>query len=122
MATDVSTESFIELDDDELNQAIAGSRQRGVYEEKAVDFIKSGKRGVQINLEGGTHANKKANSVKTGYDTAREKIETGKAEILTGMTDEDKAQLQEAAKNMKVVLRQDKVYLVRTDVSAPAAA
>jgi hypothetical protein len=123
--TPLNIDAFIELDDTELDKALAGSKERYVYELKLIDFFGSGKRGVQINLEGGTHANKKANSVKTGYETAREKLETGKAEKLNDIPEDDRPAIQEAAKNTKVAMREGKVFLVRTDIASsaqPAAA
>jgi hypothetical protein len=116
----LNIDAFIELGDDELDKALAGSKERYVYELKLIDFFASGKRGVQINLEGGTHANKKANSVKTGYETAREKLETGKAEKLNDVPEDERPAIQEAAKNTKVAMREGKVFLVRTDIASQA--
>ena len=110
-----AVETFIELSDEDLDAAMAGSRQRGVYDDKILDFLNSGRRGVQINLAEGVHAGKKAPSVKTGYESARERLENGK---IDNSTDEQK----EAAKNMKVVLKGENVYLIRSDVPAQAAA
>jgi hypothetical protein len=102
-------DAFIELNDEELDAAMAGSRQRGIYDEKILSFLDSGKRGVQINLAEGVHAGKKAPSVKTGYESARERLENGKVD---NSTDEQK----ESAKNMKVVLKGENVYLIRSDL------
>jgi hypothetical protein len=115
-----TVESFIELSDEDLDAAIAGSRQRGVYDEKLLDYIQSGKRGVEINLAEGVHAGKKAPSVKTGYESARDRLENGKTD-LSG-TDEEKETLKGAAKNTKVILKGERVFLVRSDVATQAAA
>jgi hypothetical protein len=125
--TPINVDAFIELEDADLDAALAGSKERGIYETKLIDFFGSGKRGVQINLAGGTHANKKANSVKTGYETAREKLETGKAgsNSWNELSDDERPAIQEAAKNTKVAMREGKVFLVRTDIASsaqPAAA
>lgn len=112
----IEEQSFIELDDEALDAAIAGSRQRGVYDEKILTFIDSGKRGVEVSLaEGSAHAAKKAASVKTGYESARERLEAGKVQDAT---DEQK----DAAKSLKVILKGERVFLVRSDMSGQAAA
>jgi hypothetical protein len=110
----VSTmDAFIELSDDDLNSAISGSRSRGVYDENLMEFLNSGRRGVQVNLEEGIHEGKKAQSVKTGYESARVRLEQGK------ITDAP-AEIVEAAKATKVIGKTspDRVFLVRTDVAA----
>lgn len=102
----------VDISDDELDAALAGSRSRGVYDENILNFLESGRRGVQINLEDGVHEGKKQQSVKTGYETARTKIASGKVETSS--------ELQEAAKNTKVIGKSnpDRVFLVRQDVQA----
>lgn len=108
-----SIEAFgVELSDDELNAALAGSRSRGLYDLNILTFLNSGRRGIQINLEDGDHEGKKSQSVKTGYESARERIAAGKTDA-----DEDTV---EAAKNTKVVgkTNPDRVFLLRQDVQA----
>jgi len=102
--------AFVELSDEALNEALAGSRQRGVYDENYIAFVDSGRRGVEINLAEGDHAGKKAQSVKTGYESAIERIKAGK---ILDASDE----VKEAAGNTKVILKGDRVFLVRSDVS-----
>lgn len=114
------TVEFYEMDDEALEDAISGSRQRGVYDEKIVEFLRSGRRGVQINLAAGDHESKKPASVKTGYESARTKLADGKSDWKgISANDEEKAELVKDANSMKVVLKGDNVYLIRT---APAAA
>lgn len=110
----VSTmDAFIELDDDELNSALAGSRSRGVYDENLMSFLESGRRGVQVNLEDGIHEGKKSQSVKTGYESARERLAAGK---VADASDE----IVEASKQTKVIgkTNPDRVFLVRQDIQA----
>lgn len=111
-----SMDAFIEIDDDELNSAISGSRTRGVYDTNLLAFFASGKRGVQVNLEDGIHEGKKSQSVKTGYESARERLVNGKVADAT-------PEQVEIAKAAKVIgkTNPDRVFLVRGDLSAEAA-
>lgn len=106
-------DAFIEIADDDLNAAISGSRTRGVYDENLLNFFNSGRRGVEVNLNDGIHEGKKAQSVKTGYESARVRLEQGK---VADATDEQK----EAAKATKVIgkTNPDRVFLVRSDLQA----
>ena len=110
-----SMDAFVEITDDELNSALMGSRTRGVYDENLLAFFESGRRGVQINLEDGIHEGKKSQSVKTGYESARERLVNGK---VADATDEQ----VEAAKATKVIgkTNPDRVFLVRSDIQAAA--
>lgn len=109
----MSMDAFIDIADDDLNAAISGSRTRGVYDENLLTFFESGRRGVEVNLTDGIHEGKKAQSVKTGYESARERLVNGK---VTDATDEQ----VEAAKQTKVIgkTNPDRVFLVRSDVQA----
>jgi len=108
-----SMDAFLAIEDDELNSAISGSRTRGIYDSNLLAFFDSGRRGVEVNLADGIHEGKKAQSVKTGYESAREKIVNGKN---TEASDEQ----VEAAKATKVIgkTNPDRVFLVRSDVGA----
>jgi len=99
---------FTELDDAGLADALAGARTRGIYGENILEFLQSGRRGVEVNLAEGVHAGKKPQSVKTVYDTARENLVEGKVKDAP----ED---MPEAAKHTKVVLKNDRVFLIRQD-------
>jgi hypothetical protein len=102
--------AFVEISDADLDAAIAGSRQRGLYDENYIAFVDSGKRGVEVNLAEGDHAGKKAQSVKTGYESAIERIKSGK---IVDASDE----VKEAAANTKVLMKNERVFLLRQDIS-----
>ena len=57
-------------------------------------ILESGAKGVQVDLEQGTFAGKKAQSVKTGLDNARKKL------------DED------TQAHVRVIMQDDKVFVI----------
>jgi hypothetical protein len=63
-----------ELTDELINKLLSSSKQRGQYDAELKAIMESGAKGVQIDLENGTFAGKKAQSVKTGLDNARKKL------------------------------------------------
>lgn len=78
-----------ELNDDVINQLLASSKQRGQYDSELKAILDSDAKGVQIDLENGTFAGKKAQSVKTGLDNARKKLaEDVQATVRVIMQDE----------------------------------
>lgn len=78
-----------ELNDDVINALLASSKQRGQYDSELKAILDSGAKGVQIDLENGTFAGKKAQSVKTGLDNARKKLsEELQAQVRVIMQDE----------------------------------
>lgn len=78
-----------ELNDDVINALLASSKQRGQYDSELKAILDSGAKGVQIDLENGTFAGKKAQSVKTGLDNARKKLpEDVQATVRVIMQDE----------------------------------
>jgi len=109
----IENDTFLELDDDELSAALTGGRARGMYDKNLLEFLRSGRRGVGINLEDGDHEGKKAQSVKTGYVTALEKIVNGKN---PDATEEDVA----SAQGVEIVAKTnpDRVFLVRKAAAA----
>lgn len=88
------TMASTELNDDVIAQLLAGSKQRGQYDAELKAILASGTKGVQIDLENGTFAGKKAQSVKTGLDNARKKL-----------TEEEQA-------NVRVIMQDDKVFVI----------
>ena len=63
-----------ELTDDLINSLLASSKQRGQYDTELKAILETGAKGVQVDLENGTFAGKKAQSVKTGLDNAKKKL------------------------------------------------
>lgn len=87
------------IDDTEIAALLAGSKQRGAYDTELKNFIEGGEKGVLISLADGTFAGKKSGSVKTGFENARKR---------DGAPDE--------AAQVRVIVNEDKVYLVRQDL------
>jgi len=61
----------IDFDDlDDINALLAGGGEKGVYKQEMLDYIATGKMGKQY-----PYSNKKAASVKTGFESAIEAIQ-----------------------------------------------
>lgn len=87
------------IDDSMIAALLAGSKQRGAYDTELKAFIESGEKGAMISLSEGTFAGKKSGSVKTGFENARKR---------EGAPEE--------AKQVRVIVNEDNVYLVRQDL------
>ena len=85
------------LSDDRINELLSLSKQRGLYEAEIKAFVESGVRGVEVPLDSGQFAGKKAQSVKTGLDNARKKLED--ADVKNGI---------------KVIKQEEQVFLLNT--------
>lgn len=92
------------LDQDQINTLLGSVKQRGEYDRQLKAFMDGNEPGIQISLSEGPFAQKKANSVKTGFTTAltRDGAPEG------------------AADKVRVLVHEDNVYLIRTDVAAAA--
>src|SRR4051812_9108803 len=55
-----------ELSDDDVLAILAGGREKGIYDDAIVEFVRGGKIGVPYKFTG-----KKAASVKTGFESAK---------------------------------------------------
>lgn len=97
-----------ELTLDQILEIEAGGREKGIYKEDLIEFAQSGKMGQPYPFTG-----KKAQSVKTGFVSAREAVEKDES-----VDDETK----EAVKNTEVRVRNDAVYLIRRDLVKAAKA
>jgi hypothetical protein len=87
------------LNADAIAALLASSRTRGTYDAELKSFIESGEAGVKVSLESGTFAGKKAQSVKTGFESARKR---------EGAPEE--------SEHVRVILQEDAVYLIRGDM------
>lgn len=85
------------LSEDRINELLSMSKQRGLYEAEINSFVASGSRGVEVPLDSGTFAGKKAQSVKTGLDNARKKL--------------DDVEVKNA---IRVIKEEDHVFLLNT--------
>lgn len=93
------------LDETQVAELLAGSRGRGQYDTSLKEFYSSDQVGIQIDLTAGQFQGKKAQSVKTGFESALKR---------------DGA--PEGAKdNVKVIVKNDNVFLVRQDLARQAA-
>jgi hypothetical protein len=93
------TVAFTELTDEALSDVLSGSRQRGQYDSALIEFLNMNVRGVQVPLDSGSFEGKKANSVKTGFESARKR---------DGAPD--------TASHVRVVNKNDNIFLIRDDI------
>lgn len=84
-----------DLDLSEIDQIVAGGKEKGVYNDDLYDFLNSGKLGQPYPYSG-----KKAQSVKTGFESA---IKNFSEEHKDASED-----LKEAAKQVQVLIRRNK--------------
>ena len=92
-------------------QALLGkTRQKGVYEDYLIAFVASNEGGVCANDEWIDLRDKKATTLKQGFENAKDKARV--MEATNG-----------AASNVKVITNEDKVFLINlANVEAEAAA
>lgn len=88
-------------DTDLLGEILAGARGRGDYKTVLGAFIESGHRLVQIPLDAGLFEGKKPQTVKTGFENAKNAKEP-----------------VEGSDQVKVIKKDDKIYLVNQAVAA----
>jgi hypothetical protein len=100
----MSSTMFTPIEDDAtLADILAGARGRGDYKLVLDAFIKSGYRLVEVPLTEGAFAEKKPQTVKTGFENAK----SGK-------------EPPEGAAEVKVVKKDDKIYLVNQAIGKSA--
>ena len=98
----MSTMAFDPITDEaEINEVQAGARGRGDYKVVLQQFIEAGIRMARIPLDRGTFEQKKASTVKTGFENAK----NAKNPV-------------EGADQVQVVKKEDQIYLVNKAVSA----
>jgi hypothetical protein len=90
------TMASTELSADVINALLASSKQRGLYDSELKSIIDSGAKGVQVDLENGTFAGKKAQSVKTGLDNARKKL------------------AEDVRDTVRVIMQDEQVFVINT--------
>lgn len=89
----------VALKPDQIQQILTQSRQRGVYDAELAKFLESEEVGVMVDLQNGTFAGKKPQTIKTGFESATKRENA-----------------PELAKNVAVRVVNDNVYLIRTDL------
>lgn len=85
-----------ELSADVINALLSSSKQRGQYDSELKAILESGAKGVQIDLENGTFAGKKAQSVKTGLENAKKKLP------------------EDVRDTVRVIMQEDNVFVINT--------
>jgi hypothetical protein len=99
---EIAMSAVEDLDLDQINEIMAAGREKGIYKDDMVEFAQANKLGQTYPFQG-----KKAQSVKTGFESAKEAI--AKDENL----DED---VKTAVANTVIRVRNDAVYLIRNDL------
>jgi hypothetical protein len=92
------------LNQAEIDELLASSKQRGEYDRQLKAFVESAVAGVQVSLTEGPFQGKKPQTVKTGFDGAikREGAPAG-------------------AENVRVISHDDKIYLLNQNTEQEAA-
>lgn len=87
------------LTSEQIQALLGKTRQKGIYEKYLIEFVNSGEGGVNANEEWMDLREKKATTLKQGFENAK-----------------DKAHVMEAtegrAANVKVLASDDQVYLI----------
>lgn len=94
------------LDADTIAALLAGQKSRGDYDRVITEFLTSGEPGWLVDLETGPLAGKSAKQVKTGLDNARKR------------TDQAGKLVHEGGADIKVILNDEKAYVINTAVAA----
>lgn len=100
--SNVSTTMFTPIDDAAtLQDLLSGARGRGDYKTVLAAFIAAGIRLAQVPLDSGLFEGKKPQTVKTGFENAK-----------------DSKEPPEGAAEVKVVKKNDQIYLINQAVTA----
>lgn len=87
------------LSPDQIKALLGKTRQKGQYEGYLIEFVKSGEGGICVNEEWMDLTEKKATTLKQGFENAKDKAAVVEA-------------TEGASKNVKVISQEDKVYLI----------
>lgn len=90
------TMASTELNEDLITQLLSSSKQRGQYDAELKAILETGAKGVQIDLENGVFAGKKAQSVKTGLENAKKKL------------------AEDVRDTVRVIMQDDNVFVINT--------
>jgi hypothetical protein len=101
-----------ELSEEDYLAIMAGGREKGIYDDELLDYIRSNKLGKPYKFSG-----KKAMSVKTGFESAKGRLKEGKSTAANVTEDE-----QAIADYVEVRIRGEKVFLLRGDLAKAAKA
>ncbi len=87
----------------DLQDVLAGSKSRGTYDAQLKEFVESGEAGGRVDLEEGIFKGKKPQTVKAGFETAKERA----LKLVDANPD---------LKHVEIRNKQSQVYLIRTDL------
>jgi hypothetical protein len=88
------------LSAEQIQQLLGQTRQKGIYIQKINEFVESGQMGVDARDEWIEFRDKNANTLKQGFDSAKEKKEA-----------------LEGAEMVKVIKSEDSVFLINLAVA-----
>jgi hypothetical protein len=88
------------LDPNAIASILGSVPERGAYKAELKSFVDSGEAGVQVSLTEGRFQGRKPQSVKTGFETAK-----------------GAEGAPEGSENVRVIVHEDQVYLIRTDMA-----
>lgn len=92
------------LSPEQITQLMQGARTKGQYVEKLNEFLASGQNGVLVTDEWEEFEGRKTATVKQGFDNAR-----------------DNKNAAEGSDQVKVIVSDDKVYLINLAVTGGAS-
>ena len=88
-----------------ITALLSNQKSRGDYDAEIAEFLTSGEAGILVPLDEGRFAGKDAKKVKTGLDNARKRPNSQGGLVHDG------------GQNVKVIVSEDKVFLVNTAVT-----
>lgn len=107
------------LTPEQISQLLSQTKSRGEYDEVLRSFLNSGDMGIEVDLQSGALAGKRAKQVKIGFDNARKKTnDTGlvhpggknlRVIAITGKTTDAEGKTVDREDNSE-----DHVYLINT--------
>lgn len=100
--------TFEQITDEDLASILAGSKQRGQYDEALMNFYKGEATAVRVSKADGSQfaGDRKAISIKTGFEGALKRAKEGKK------GDWEKFELP-TDYNVRVINQKEDVYLVK---------
>jgi hypothetical protein len=93
------------LTPEQIKALLGKTRQKGVYDRYLVDFLKMGEAGISVNETWVDLADKKATTIKQGFENAKDKQSLAAALEEAGLD-------PSAATNVKVIASDEQVFLV----------
>lgn len=105
-----------------IQQLLSQTKSRGEYDAVLKDFLNSGQAGIEVDLDSGPLAGKRAKQVKVGFDNARKKAKDGQV-VHPGGKDVRVIAItgKDGEGNELTENSEDHVYLINTALAAGAA-